>query len=367
MEKKRILIIGLTNKMGGVETFIYNTTIFSDRNKYEYDYLVHGSDKCVFEKEINAFYNNEQHIYFISSLKKNPFKCFVELIKFYRKNAKKYDYIHLETGVSSEILYVYPFILFTKAKLISHSHNGSGKHPKENKIFRPLLRHITYKYLACSQVAADWLFGKIKNKECKIINNGINTYRFRFNDEKRKEIRQRYNIEERFVIGHIGRFSPQKNHNYIVEIFKQVLKRKQNSILLLVGVGELEEKIKQMCIDYKIGDKVIFAGKQDKTEDYYSCFDVFLMPSLYEGLPIVGIEAQSTGLPCLFSDTIDHQILITDIAKMLPLNSTIEEWAEAVCDIKLNENRERYSCIINEKGYGIKGTINKLEKVYEVN
>lgn len=364
---KRILIIGLTDRMGGVETFIYNTTRFSDKQKYVYDYLIHGADHCVFQKEIMHYYGEDiSHIHFVRKIKSNPIGWLRDMLKFYSINGRRYDYIHLQTGSASEMIYAFPFCLFYKIKLIAHSHNGNGYSPIINGLFRLLLNRSSNKKLACSNVAAKWLFGKAA-KEAVIINNGIDTDRFSFNVEKRNRIRKVYGIANEYVIGHVGRFSEQKNHEKILEIFIEVKKYVTNTKLLLVGGGEKEEMIRQLVKKLSIEDAVIFAGKQMEIEAYYSAFDVFLMPSLYEGLPIVGIEAQSSGLSCYFSDRIDKQIMITDRAKMLPLNSSSSVWAEAIINEKqLEQERLKYAKIIDDKGYSINSTIKILEVIYEV-
>lgn len=281
VKPKRILIIGLTERMGGVETFIYNTTIFSDKTKYVYDYLVHGTDHCVFESEINHFYNDgEQHIFFIRKYKENPVGCLCDLHNFYKRNGKKYDWIHFQSGSTAEILYVFPFCIRYRIPVISHSHNGNGYNPTVNRLFRTIVNMVTKKRLACSEIAAEWLFGKKHVKETKIIINGIDTERFSYSPEARISVRDKYGIEEnQLVIGHIGRFSEQKNHSFIIEIFSEVKKKRDDAILLLVGVGELMEDTKQKVKELNLDASVIFAGKQMRTEDYYSAFDVFLMPS----------------------------------------------------------------------------------------
>lgn len=365
-KNKQILIIGLTDKMGGVETFIYNTTRFSDKEKYEYDFLVHGTEKCVYQDEITNFYDNTMHFYFIRSIKKNFLGWFKDIITFYRSNGKKYDYIHLQTGATSEIVYVFPFCLIYKIKVISHSHNGYGYSPFINLCFQPVLNFVTCKWIACSKIAAKWLFGK-KAKCAKILNNGIDTNRFKFDKEKRKLIRKQYNLNDEFVIGHVGRFSEQKNHEKILEVFVEIKKKISDAKLILVGTGERENIIKKAVTDLQMQDSVVFVGKQEFTENYYCSFDVFLMPSLYEGLPVVGIEAQCEGLPCFFSDKIDKKILITDRAKMIPLNYSSKKWAEIICNIQgLRTEREKYADIVSQKGYSIKSTIKKLEEIYEV-
>lgn len=366
-QPKRILIIGLTERMGGVETFIYNTTTHSDKTKYKYDYLVHGTDHCVFENEINTFYNDgEQHIFFCEKYKSNPFACIRHLKKFYAKNGNKYDYIHFQSGSTAEILYVYPFCKKYGIKVISHSHNGNGYSPILNRLFRGLVNRVTSERLSCSAEATQWLFGMKYLNRTQLIVNGVDTNRFTYNEKMRKEIRNQYGLTTELIIGHIGRFSEQKNHIFMLEIFKSLLKRDPTAKLLLVGVGELQNKIQKLSSSLQIDKSIIFAGKQIRTEDYYSAFDIFLMPSLYEGLPIVGVEAQCEGLECLFSDQIDKQILITDRAKMLSLNDSPEVWVDAILSSQ-NTNRLKYPAEILKSGYSLTDTIKALEKIYEVN
>lgn len=365
-QPKRILIIGLTERMGGVETFIYNTTTHSDKAKYKYDYLVHGTDYCVFEDEINKFYDDgEKHIFFIKKYKEDPLGCIRELKKFYVENGHKYDYVHFQSGSTAEILYVYPFCKEYDFKVISHSHNGNGYSPVINSIFRRIVNKITAKRLSCSAEATRWFFGDEYLNSTQIIVNGVDTDRFTYNESARQKIRKHYGLSDELVVGHIGRFSEQKNHKFILGIFKAVLEKQSDAKLLLVGVGELQDSIKELSKSLRIDRSIIFAGKQMRTEDYYSAFDVFLMPSLYEGLPIVGVEAQCEGLECLFSDQIDKQILITDRAKMLGLNNAPEVWSDAIVSASVSD-RTKYSDEIKASGYSLTDTVKTLEKVYEV-
>ncbi|NQG98072.1 glycosyltransferase [Streptococcus suis] len=365
MKSKKILIIGLTERMGGVETFIYNTTRFSDKNKYTYEYLIHGTESPIYEKELTDFYGTNP-FHYVGHFKKKPISTFIQLAKFYKKNKNRFDYIHLQTGAASELSYVFPFSLLYTIPLISHSHNGNGYSPLVNALFRGILNLCTSKRLSCSDEATRWLFGKKYIGQTKIINNGIDTAKFTFSQDKRVEIRNQYDInDDIFVIGHIGRFSEQKNHKKIISIFNKVKQLNPNTKLLLVGTGELQDEIKGSLPDSLI-DFVIFAGKQADTEAYYSAFDVFLMPSLYEGLPIVGVEAQSMGLPCFFSNTIDSQIILTDNAFVLELNESDDYWAENILLTNIKKDRMQYPEVIKKKSFSIQKTIKELEEIYEV-
>lgn len=364
---KRVLVIGLTERMGGVETFIYNTTRFSNKDKYVYDFLVHGTDKTIFQKEITKFYNGQNHFFFIPSFKKNPYSAIKALHNFYKENGNKYDFVHLETGAASEIVYAFPYCLTKQFKLITHSHNGNGYSPLINSLFRPIVNLSSSIRLACSVEAARWLFGKNNLTKVKIVNNGIDIDRFTFNKIGRQKIRNRYGIhDDTLLVGHIGRFSEQKNHKFILEIFKKVKAKVPNAMLMLIGVGELEKEIRDQVHQFGLDSNVIFCGLKSNTEDFYSAFDVFLMPSLYEGLPIVGIEAQSEGLPCFFSSNISSLIQITSNANIISLDETPEIWADKIIKSwKNSQNRKNYAQVVSDKGFSIKSTIKELERVYE--
>lgn len=364
---KRVLIIGLTERMGGVETFIFQTACFSDRDSYQYDYLVHGAERCVFQREIEALNPGEQHIYFTRKYKADPIGCILDLIRFYKTYGKRYDYIHLQTGSASELLYLFPYCLFFRAKVIVHSHNGNGYAPLINCLFRPLVNFVADCRLACSQTAAAWMFGKKWADKVEIIRNGIDVKRFAFDAQRRARLRAQYALEGKLVIGHVGRFAPQKNHRFLVEIFDHVLSERPDARLLLVGTGEMEAEILELVQEKGISSQVIFAGLQSQTDDFYNAFDLFLMPSLYEGLPIVGIEAQCAGLPCLFSEEIDRQILLTDRAKMLSLDSGAGEWSRVLLSMRSDDTqRQRYADYVRQAGYDIQDAVGQLEDVYGV-
>lgn len=364
-QPKRVLILGMTERMGGVETFIYQTTVFSNREKYQYDFLVHGADHCVFQEEIEHFYPQDVHFFFCEKYKRNPLRCIAELIRFYRENGQRYDWIHLETGAASEVLYLFPFCLFLRAKVMIHSHNGYGYSPVINALFRPVVNFAADRRVACSGAAAEWLFGRRHGADALLLRNGIDTKRFTFSPAQRDEIRSRYGLRDELLIGHIGRFSEQKNHLFLLQLFRCVLHERPDAKLLLVGAGEKEQELKAACAGLGIEASVLFAGLQRQTEAYYSAFDVFVMPSLYEGLPVVGVEAQSEGLPCFFSDTIDRQIQITENARMLKLEAGAEAWSREILRAASVPRRELFAEKVAEAGFDIRSTVGRLEQLYE--
>ena len=360
---KKILIIGLTERMGGVETFIYNTTIFSNKEHIQYDYLIHGADHAQFQKQLSTFYGNGEHFHFVSHFKSKPIKTIKELYSFYKTH--HYDAIHLQTGATFEVVYCFPYNFIFGINLITHSHNGNGFSNLQNALFRPILNFCTKKKLACSKVAAEWLFGKLKGKDVEVIKNGIDVHRFAFSALKRDEMRKRYGVTDKFVIGHIGRFSEQKNHKFILEIYEEILKKDKQSVLFLIGTGELFSVIKNLANEKHLTDKIIFVNTTSTPEDFYCLFDAFLMPSLYEGLPIVGIEAQCSGVDCYFSNNISPEIAISDCCHIISLKESANRWASKIIEgCKRNHNRRLYSDIVSRAGFNVHQVTARVEQIY---
>lgn len=360
---KKILVIGLTERMGGVETFIYNTTIFSNKEHIQYDYLIHGAGHAQFQKQLSAFYGDNEHFHFVSHFKSKPLKTIKELYSFYKTH--HYDAIHLQTGATFEIVYCFPYNFIFGIDVITHSHNGNGFSNFQNAIFRPILNFCTKKKLACSKIAAEWLFGKHKGKNVEVIKNGIDVNRFAFSEDKREKMRKQYGVTDKFVIGHIGRFSEQKNHKFILEIYKEILKKYKQSVLFLIGTGELFSVIKNLANEKHLTDKIIFVNTTSTPEDFYCLFDAFLMPSLYEGLPIVGIEAQCSGVDCYFSNNISPEIAISDCCHIISLKESANRWASKIIEgCKRNHNRRLYSDIVSRAGFNVHQVTARLEQIY---
>jgi glycosyltransferase involved in cell wall biosynthesis len=251
-------------------------------------------------------------------------------------------------------------------KVIFHSHNGNtvGLHRHIlhfiGKFFVCLLSDFKF---ACSNAAAKFMFSN--NKNVKIIRNAIDVSKFRFNEDFRQKIRTEINVTPNdFLIGHIGRFETQKNHRFLIKIFKEVADKLPNARLLLVGTGYAEEETEKLGENLNISDKIIFYGKSDKTHEIYSAFDLFLFPSLFEGLPLVGIEAQCNGLPILASTGISREMQITDLVSWLSLTENEKIWAERIIELSKSSTRKNYSAQIEDAGYSIEKEAPELEKTY---
>ena len=366
----RILVFGLSNEVyGGVEIYIKSICLNSSKDRIQFDFVVKGKKEAFSEKEITNFYNGENHFFHIKKMKKNPMKCIKEMKEIYRRT---YDAVYINTVTASDILYALFYRRGGVPKIVMHSHYAANSMLLSNTFFRKLASSKSNLKLACSQCAAMWMYGDkaVRCGQVKIINNGIDTYRFTYSSEKRSEIRSKYGLkEEDILIGQMGRLAYEKNQAFSLKVLKKMLEmdeKERNINLLLVGGGPDEEMLTCKSKKNRLENHVIMTGIIKNPEDYYSAFDVLLMPSHHEGLPIAGIEAQCEGLPCFFADTMDKQILITDRAQMIHLEENNEaEWAQMilkVCEAELT-GRENYPEMIRFKGYDIKNVSARLEKM----
>ncbi len=369
----RVLVLGLTDTIGGVENYLKGLTLSSNKNRVRFDFLVKKGKKGCYEDELISFYGTSTCIHHVTRLKENLIRSIRQMKKL--SNDYHYDVIYVNTCTASDILYAK--IFFTEVPIVMHSHYSSSNFMLSNMLFKKTARKKAIFKLACSENASEWMYG---NHEAKIINNGIETNKFRYSDKKRRIIRDKYGItDEDLLIGNVGRLTEQKNQVFLIEIVKRLVAYNNymhmyNKIFVaIIGEGIDEQKIRSRANVVGIADNLIMPGAISNTDEYYCGFDMFVMPSLYEGLPIVGIEAQCSGLPCLFSDKIDKQILITDRSKSEHLSSSndnYQEWAYSIWDYcqeveKYRSNRESYANIIIEKGYDIKNVADEVCKILE--
>ena len=214
-------------------------------------------------------------------------------------------------------------------------------------IFKPILNCVVNVKLAPSRLAADFMFGK--SAKVKLLNNGVDLNFFRFHPDAREEIRKEFNIDDEFVVGHIGRFHEQKNHRYLLEIFKEIHSKREDSVLLLVGTGELEQSVCSYAKELGIGEYVILAGQRFDIPQILSAMDVFVFPSLYEGMPNTVIEAQATGLHCVIADTITREANITGFVQYLSLNDSASKWAAVALEVA---DLSRIYAVYDFRSYG---------------
>ena len=362
MNEKPIRVAQVIGKWlgGGVESVIMNYYRYIDKNKIQFDFICDSDSKNIPYTEIEKLGGK---VIIVSPYKK-IFKYEKELTKVFKQN--KYDIVH--SNINS--LSILPLRCAKKAGIkirIAHSHSTSNKKEWKRNIIKNILRpfskvYATH-YFACSELAGKWLFGNktFNAGKIKVVKNAIELEKFKFNENIRNEKRQELNIDkDTIVIGNVGRFVDQKNHKFLIKIFKQYNMKNNNSVLLLVGQGPLEDKIKDQVKNLNLSNKVIFLGQRTDVNDLYQAMDIFILPSLYEGLGMVLIEAQVAGLPCIASVEVPNEASISKLISYKKLDN-IDIWCNEIENcikkIRLNQN-------INNFEYDINIECKKLEKLY---
>ena len=359
---------------GGTEAVVLSYYNNIDRSKYHIDFLLHGyEEECKSNEIHNYLLSCGSKIFCVTPRGKNFIKNKHEIKKVLQDN--KYDIVHSHMDSAG-----YFFLKEAKKAgvplCISHSHNTSNAAKSGNLILKYIykviyrqaiknLPKVTDLRIACSTEAGNWLFRKSK---FIVLNNAIDIEKYAYDSSKRKEARQKLGLKDEIVIGHVGRFALQKNHNYLMDIFADLLTRHVDAKLVLVGTGELLDNIKQKVSRLGIEESVIFLGARNDVNELMQAFDIFLLPSLYEGLPVVGIEAQASGLPCVISSTVSPEVKLSENVKIVPLEAPTSYWCDTIEELySRNVERKNGSDIVRNAGFDIKDVIYKLMKIYEDN
>ena len=299
----------------------------------------------------------------IPNRRENIIDYFLKLCRYIAKEKIDIVHVHGSSAIMSVELLAAK-IAGCKVR-IAHSHNTTCENKKADQLLRPVFNKTYTEAFACGQDAGKWMFGK---RKFTIIPNGRNLKRYEYDTEKRDEYRDKMQIPyDALVIGHVGRFNTQKNHEYIIYIFNEVYKKNKNSYLVLVGTGEKVNEIKELVKKLEIEKNVIFTGVIGNISDYLSAFDVMLLPSLYEGLPLVVIEWQISGLPCIVSDTVTKECAITSLVKFKSIKEKPESWAADIEGLVLQDRKKNTNTILNEikmAGYDIESGAKRLRELY---
>jgi len=334
---ERILCVLGNLCAGGVESIMFSYYRFLDKEKYQYDFLYEEGSQLDIPDDIIAM---GARAYKVPPIKK-PFKYMKAVAKIIKEG--KYRIVHSNMNTLSVFSLLPAFVCRVKYRIL-HNHTTSSPVEKKRNMLKKLLRPfnvmLSNRHCACSDLAAEWMYGsRAFNKgDVCVFRNGVDTEKFAFSVEFRGEIRREFDLGNKKVIGHIGRFVTTKNHFFIIDIFEKYLSVDKEAVLMLVGDGELYDKIKEYAKSKGIADSIIFTGIRSDVHKLYCAFDFFILPSLYEGLPLVGIEACASGLPVLFADTITKEIAVTDAVSFLPIIDA-NVWAEKISQI---EETDRY-------------------------
>lgn len=365
----KILQIGMTNNIGGMETYIMSQYRHLDRESIQYDFLnITGESDIVFSSEIKK---NGSMIYNISSRHINPLKHYWDTIRLLWNVRHKYRAIVLNT---CHLYYIFPLfiaMLFRYPKRIIHSHNSGDELKMTFKrrmlvlLNRMLMKLSVTDYWACSEMAGRWLF---KKDEFTVVHNAIEMEKFIYDENKRLSIRSKMNLEDKFVIGNVARFTYQKNHLFLIEVFREIYHRDNTAVLLLIGDSTSDDSIyntvKNKVVDYGLEKNVRFLGMRQDVNSLYQGMDCFLLPSHFEGLCVAALEAQASGVFCLCSDALSKETKITPNLYFKSLNDSAQEWAEFVIG-KRNFKRTNVSGYIKSSGYDINEEVEIVTKLYQ--
>ena len=363
-EPIRILqVLGRLNR-GGAESMIMNLYRNVDRNKVQFDFVIHTDEDCDFTDEVLALggriysaprYNVKNHI-------------------VYKKWWQSFFKEHTEYNVIHGHMYSIASIYLSIAKkygvvTISHSHSSSAKTGISGKVkllIQLPLRNIPHWLFSCSDKAGKWLYGKNvkKRKNYVLLKNAIDTDKYTYNREIANKVREEFNIQNRFVVGHVGRLFAPKNHMYLLEVFSEILREKPDAVLMLVGTGPMKGQIEDKIAKIGIKGSVIMTGVRSDVNELMQAMDAFVFPSFYEGLPVTVVEAQAAGLPCFVSDTVTDEVCITELVKMMSIKKEPIEWAREILVMSGEFQRENAKQKIVDAGYDIKATASWLQNFY---
>ena len=355
LSMKRVLCILSSLDAGGAETFLMKVMRSLPAEEYQLDFIVSVADGCYTQEVLKR----GGKIYQIPQRKKDFFGAFRGIQKVVKESQYK---AVLKLGENS--LSVFDLIAAkwggAKTLALRSCNAPTGLSLKArflHSFFRPLLNATTTVKLAPSKLAADFMFGTKAN--VKLLNNGIDLNFFQFYPQGRKQIREEFDLENKLVVGHVGRFHVQKNHRFLLEVFKEIHKQRKDAVLLLVGTGSFEQDIRKQIDELNLQECVIFAGQRFDIPNLLSAMDVFVFPSFHEGMPNTVIEAQATGLPCVIADTITRDADLTGLVHYLSLSDSSEFWATQALSL-LSGQRENMSSVFSKKGYDIKDVAKEL-------
>lgn len=331
-KRVRVAMIADNLDLNGISTVIMNYSMQLKNNNFKIFIL---AGEKVDDSYLKTCDENLK-ILKLPNRKKNPLGYYSVLYKSLKENKISVAHIHGNSALITPELLV---CAIAKIKIrIVHGHNSTCDHKNLHRIIFPFFEKLYTMGFACSDLAGKWMF---RDKQYFVIHNGFQVEDYKFDIKERSKYRKLLNIEDKFVIGHVGKFNEQKNHEFLVEVFIEVLKRKSNAILLLIGSGPkfelIEEKVKKLGIQ----EKVIFLGETAEVKRYYNVMDTFIFPSKYEGLGIAVLEAQINGLPCCVSDAVPKEVVLGNNIVFLSLDQKKDVWAQAIINSK-KLNRELF-------------------------
>lgn len=349
----------------GIETMLMNYYRHIDRGQIQFDFLCNKTKPGAYDDEIESMGGR---IFHTPGLNPAKYPKYLAYMKKLFSDHQEYQIIEAHNGA----LGVYALHAAKVNHIpvrIFHAHGASitrdWKLPIKLFCKSRLKANINHNF-TCGVAAAKCYFGEqtVKAGNYELIPNAIEVERFTFNPTFREHLRNQFNLNGKHIIGHVGRFMTQKNHAFLLEIFKAYLAEDNQAYLVLLGDGELMDMMKEKVKDLGIQDSVLFVGNVSNANEWYSAFDVFVLPSIWEGLPVVGVEAQAADLPCIFSDGVTKEIGLSDKARFVSLTAPISDWCHALKVALYLDERGDNSALLREKNYDIKTEAAKLQRRY---
>lgn len=356
---------------GGISSMILAVCENLDREAVNFDYLVYRNQEEFEDRRVQAL--GGRKLVASNTDAANKFeKFFYKFFRTYRVlRQERAEIFHINASTPYDCLVGLAARLAGVRTVILHAHNsrpeksGKGHLVFQNicRMFQPLCGD---RYFACSNLANEFMYGSRRRKKAVLVKNGIDTRRFQFDETVRRQMRKRYGIQDALVVGHIGRLCPQKNQGFLIQIFAELRKLRKDARLVLIGQGELERELMDQVERLELQDSILYISVTSQPEQFYCMMDLFLLPSLYEGLPVVGVEAQASGLPCIFSDSITRELSITDRAHYLSLEQSPVEWAEQAVTLagETETDRSVYAIQVRQNGFEIRDTAKWLQSFY---
>lgn len=351
---------------GGVEAVVMNYYRHVDRSKVQFDFVVTESSTYIPRDDLESL---GAHVFTVPAY--THLHAFQKASYELFRSHPEWRIVHSHMNALS----MFPLKEAAKAGVpvrIAHSHSTAGKGETAKNVIKSILRTQSNKYptdrFACSDLAGKWLFGQ--NATFSLMYNAIELDKFFYNEQARRTVRANLGLaDNQFAIGHVGRFMAQKNHNFLLGAFERLVQKRPNSVLLLAGDGERRPFAESWVANHGLADKVIFLGQRNDIAQLYQAFDVFVLPSLYEGLCLVGVEAQAAGLPCLLSDRITREVDVTRSCQFMPIDD-MEVWTDSLCMLEPKKDSERSAVSLSDfANYDIvkqgRWLTNKYLKLYE--
>lgn len=349
----------------GIETMLMNYYRHIDREKIQFDFLCNKKKPGAYDDEIKKLGGR---IYHTPGLNPAKYPQYLQYMKKLFEKHPEYRIVEAHNGA----LGVYALHAAKVNHIpvrIFHAHGASitrdWKLPIK-LVCKALLPGNMNQHFSCGEAAARCYFGDkvVDTHDYELIPNAIEVERFIFDQKVHDAMRRKYGLENKHVIGHVGRFMTQKNHTFLIDVFTEVAKQDDKAVLVLLGDGELQNEIEKKVCDAGLKDRVFFEGNVGNANEWYSVFDVFVLPSIWEGLPVVGVEAQANDLPCIFSDSVTREIEMSEKTKFISLQSPVSEWADAILSEFHDTARRDNTGLITDHHYNIAIEAEKLQERY---